>query len=73
MAGGIRLDGAYLRAAAVRLACLTHFTAFLVNRTTIDLQNPQNLPSPSQILRAAALRLCLLKPFRYDSSSPTDS
>jgi len=24
-------------------------------------------------LRAAALRLCLLKPFRYDSSSPTDS
>jgi len=39
VAGGIRLDGAYLRAAAVRLACLTHFTAFLVNRTTIDLRN----------------------------------
>ena len=33
----------------MRLACLTHFTAFLVNRTTIDLRNQQNLPSPSQI------------------------
>ncbi len=32
----IRLAGAY-------------FTAFLVNRMTIDLQNRQNLPSPSQI------------------------
>ncbi|MBI2287264.1 MAG: hypothetical protein HYU79_07530 [Nitrosomonadales bacterium] len=32
----IRLTGAY-------------FTALLVNRTTIDLQNRQNLPSPSRI------------------------
>jgi len=32
----IRLAGAY-------------FAAFLVNRTTIDLQNRQNLPSPSRI------------------------
>jgi len=31
--------------------CLTgaYFAAFLVNRMTIDLQNRQNLPSPSQI------------------------
>jgi hypothetical protein len=34
-----------------------YFTAFLVNRMTIDLQNRQNLSSPSRILRAAALRL----------------
>uniref|UniRef100_E6QWG3 Uncharacterized protein n=1 Tax=mine drainage metagenome TaxID=410659 RepID=E6QWG3_9ZZZZ len=39
----IRLTGAY-------------FTAFLVNRTTIDRQNRQNLPSPSRILRATAAR-----------------
>jgi len=28
----------------------TYFTVFLVNRTTIDLQNRQNLSSPSRIL-----------------------
>jgi len=27
-----------------------YFAAFLVNRTTIDLQNRQNLSSPSRIL-----------------------
>uniref|UniRef100_E6QT76 Uncharacterized protein n=1 Tax=mine drainage metagenome TaxID=410659 RepID=E6QT76_9ZZZZ len=46
----IRLAGAY-------------FTAFLVNRTTIDRQNRQNMPSPSRILRAAALWLACLNHF----------
>jgi len=35
----------------------------LVNRTTIDLQNRQNLSSPSRILRASAARLACLTHF----------
>uniref|UniRef100_E6QTG3 Uncharacterized protein n=1 Tax=mine drainage metagenome TaxID=410659 RepID=E6QTG3_9ZZZZ len=46
----IRLAGAY-------------FTAFLVNRTTIDRQNRQNMPTPSRILRATAARFACLKHF----------
>jgi len=50
-----------------------YFTAFLLNRTTIDRQDRQNLSSPSRILRAAALRLACLTRFASIPISPTSS
>ncbi|MBZ0094480.1 MAG: hypothetical protein K8H75_03740, partial [Sulfuricella sp.] len=48
-----------------------YFAAFLVNRTTIDLQNRQNLSAPSRILRASATRLACLTRFASIPISPT--